>query len=83
MLSVLAIAVIAGGLSLLLTLVAAPRYEPIFVAIVVCNVLVVVAIFFVAKTKLHRAWIAGLALIVIYTGSDVALRYFAGARLFE
>ncbi|HEY3149470.1 MAG TPA: hypothetical protein VGJ75_24110 [Dongiaceae bacterium] len=80
---VLFTAILASCLALILTFVAAPHYEQIFIAIMVCNVLAILATLFLARTKLHRGWIVAFALLIIYTSSDVGLRYFAGARLFD
>ena len=78
---VLVAAIFTSCLALLLIFVAAPRYEPIFLAVVACNALSGLAAIYLAKAKRYRGWVVMLVSLILYTSSDVGLRYFAHTRL--
>jgi len=77
------IAILASCVALLLTFVAVPRYEPIFLAALACSVLSGLAAIYLAKTERHRGWMPMLVPLILFTSSDVDLRYFAHTRLLD
>ena len=75
------IATLVSCIALLLTFVSAPRYEPLFVGVIACNALASFAALYLFIAKQYRPWTAIVFLLILFTNSDVGLRYFGHMRL--
>jgi hypothetical protein len=76
-----ALGIACTGVSLLLTFASAPSYEPIFLAVLVLDVVALGLLGFLAGLGGHwKVTTAVPILAVFYTLLDIGLRYFAHFR---
>jgi hypothetical protein len=76
------LAILASCVSLFFTFAAAPRYEPLFVVVLVGNGVAGLAAGVLAGMRGPRWFVAVILVLVVYTTQDIGLRYFGLPRLF-
>jgi hypothetical protein len=81
---ILSLAAALALFSLILSFVSAPRYEPIFIKILVCNFISMFCLVYVARKEVNwLVMVLILGAIILYSTVDVVLRAAWGVRALD